>query len=253
MMKEEVIGREALGHTIMQEPFVQERFSQDVQLKSVAHASNGKKTVLICETQPVTAAGLRDLLNSSNDLLHIGSVVNLDEASEVLRTRQPDLVVIDKSLGIQAVLEWISQVKRGQYHTTDLVLWGVSITEAEALRFLQAGAKGIVRKTSDSETLMACLKSVASGSSWMADSVFRESSRMDRYARSELTPREQQVMELVEQGLKNKEIARELGIRPGTVKIHLKHIFEKTGVRGRYGLALSVMKDKGLLELAPAG
>ena len=75
---------------------------------------------------------------------------------------------------------------------------------------------------------------------------------MDRYSRSELTPREQQVMELVEQGLKNKEIARELGIRPGTVKIHLKHIFEKTGVRGRYGLALSVMKEKGLIELSNA-
>jgi DNA-binding NarL/FixJ family response regulator len=73
---------------------------------------------------------------------------------------------------------------------------------------------------------------------------------MERYPRSELTSREQQVLELVEQGLKNKEIARELGIRPGTVKIHLKHIFEKTGVRGRYGLALTGLKEKGMLEMA---
>jgi DNA-binding CsgD family transcriptional regulator len=58
--------------------------------------------------------------------------------------------------------------------------------------------------------------------------------------------REQQVLELVEQGLKNREIARELGIRPGTVKIHLKHIFEKTGVRGRVGLAINGMKEKAL-------
>lgn len=46
------------------------------------------------------------------------------------------------------------------------------------------------------------------------------------------------------QGLKNREIGSELGIRPGTVKVHLKHIFEKTGVRGRFGLALSGLKGK---------
>jgi DNA-binding NarL/FixJ family response regulator len=65
-----------------------------------------------------------------------------------------------------------------------------------------------------------------------------------------LTAREQQVLELVEQGCKNKEIAGELGIRPGTVKIHLKHIFEKTGIRGRYGLALNGWRDKGPAQIS---
>ena len=51
----------------------------------------------------------------------------------------------------------------------------------------------------------------------------------------------------MERGYKNKEIGQTLGIRTGTVKIHLKHIFEKTGIRGRYGLALSGLKNKGLL------
>ena len=64
-----------------------------------------------------------------------------------------------------------------------------------------------------------------------------------RQGHSTLTPRESQVMELVEHGLKNKDIAASLGIRTGTVKIHLKHIFEKTGIRGRYGLALSGLKE----------
>jgi DNA-binding NarL/FixJ family response regulator len=64
-----------------------------------------------------------------------------------------------------------------------------------------------------------------------------------------LTARELQVRELVERGMKNKDIAMALGIRTGTVKIHLKHIFEKTGIRGRYGLALSGLQEKGLLAL----
>jgi DNA-binding NarL/FixJ family response regulator len=130
------------------------------------------------------------------------------------------------------------------------VVWGVSVTEAEALRFLQSGARGILRKTAGVQAVVACLRTVATGRSWMEDCVFRETGRTDRYPRSELTSREQQVLELVEQGFKNKEIASELGIRPGTVKIHLKHIFEKTGVRGRYGLALSGLREKGMVALS---
>jgi DNA-binding CsgD family transcriptional regulator len=50
--------------------------------------------------------------------------------------------------------------------------------------------------------------------------------------------------------MKNKDIGESLGIRTGTVNIHLKHIFEKTGIRGRYGLALSGLKEKGLLMVS---
>ena len=53
-------------------------------------------------------------------------------------------------------------------------------------------------------------------------------------------------MSLVERGYRNKDIGQNLGIGTGTVKIHLKHIFEKTGIRGRYGLALYGLKQKGL-------
>ena len=125
----------------------------------------------------------------------------------------------------------------------------MSITEAEALRFLQAGARGIIRKSADNPTVLACLRAVAQGRSWMQDSVFRDSSIQEVQARSDLTPREHQVMELVEQGYKNREIAQELGIRPGTVKIHLKHIFEKTGVHGRHGLALNGLRQRGVVSL----
>mgnify|MGYP001298600813 CR=1 FL=1 len=205
-----------------------------------------KTTVSICESQPVTAEGLRSLLEAAGDLTFGAAVSHLDQAADLLRRQKPDLLVVDKAFGIQALLEWLT-AQRGL--DTGLVVWGVSITEAEALRFLQAGARGVLRKSAAPPVVLACLRTVAAGKSWMEDSVFRDAARSERYSRTDLTAREQQVLELVEQGFKNKEIASELGIRPGTVKIHLKHIFEKTGVRGRYGLALSGLKERGVVAL----
>ena len=153
--------------------------------------------------------------------------------------------------GIQAVLDWLEDWKTSMAYSPKIgiVVWGVSVTEAEALRFLQAGARGILRKTAGVTAVLSCLRAVAARRSWMEDCVFRDNGRLERSPRSELTSREQQVLELVEQGYKNKEIASDLGIRPGTVKIHLKHIFEKTGVRGRYGLALSGLRERGVVSL----
>jgi DNA-binding NarL/FixJ family response regulator len=206
------------------------------------------KSVGVCETQPITAEGLRTLVDRCPELEFQCATATLMDGAAMVRQNPPDILVVDKGFGAQAVLAWIAEIKDSQIPTA-VVVWGNTISEAEALRLLQNGVRGIIRKTAEPNNLLACLRTVASGTSWMEESLFRDHPQRDRYPRSELTPREQQVLELVEQGLKNKEIARELGIRPGTVKIHLKHIFEKTGVRGRYGLALSGMKDKGLLAL----
>ena len=211
------------------------------------------KTVSICDTQPVTAEGVRTLLAGNQELRFLESADSLRRALEHVREDAPDVLLLDKAFGIQAILDWLSDLRvaeiSGTRVRTNIIVWGVSVTEAEALRFLQCGARGILRKTAGVASVLACVRTVSAGRSWMEDCVFRDASRSERYPRSELTPREQQVLELVEQGFKNKEIAQELGIRPGTVKIHLKHIFEKTGVRGRYGLALSGLKERGLVSV----
>jgi two-component system, NarL family, nitrate/nitrite response regulator NarL len=208
-----------------------------------------KKRVAVCDTQPITAEGLKTLIAASPDLEFHKTLESLPAATKCVHLEAPDVVILDKGFGMRAVLDWIHELKLNEASPA-VVVWGVSMTEAEALRLLQAGARGIVRKTAELATLLGCMGSVAAGKTWMEDSVFRESSRQgEGYPRSDLTAREQQVLELVEQGFKNKEIALELGIRPGTVKIHLKHIFEKTGVRGRYGLAISGLRDKGVVSL----
>ncbi len=212
-----------------------------------------RKIVSACETQPLTVKGLMHLLEATEDLQFGSAHPSPAEWMLSPEAEKTDVLIIDKGLGAKTVLDTLDQLpsEPGIPRTTipAVVIWGMSITEAEALRFLQAGAKGIIRKSADTQTILACLRATAQGRSWMQDSVFGDVLNLDTQVRSELTPREHQVMELVEQGFKNREIAQELGIRPGTVKIHLKHIFEKTGVRGRHGLALKGMRQRGAISL----
>ena len=203
------------------------------------------KTVAICDTQPVTIEGLRSLLCNCNDMEVVGSATSLFGGLELVKNHTPSIVIIDKAFGLPAVMDWLANLRSVG---TFSVVWGISMNEAEALRLMQAGAQGVIRKTADATSVMACLRTVAVGTTWMEDCLLSTGEKSVRNSRSNLTPREQEVVELVEQGLKNKDIGLSMGIRPGTVKIHLKHIFEKTGIRGRYGLALSGLREKGLLS-----
>jgi DNA-binding NarL/FixJ family response regulator len=209
---------------------------------------HSKKTVVVCDTQPISAEGLRTLLAAAGDLEFLASLNSLETATQLMTGRRPDIVIIDKGFGMRMMLDWIHDLKLANAAPA-VTVWCVLMSEAEALRLLQAGATGIVRKTADLNSILSCLRTVASGRSWMEDCVFRDSARQKRYPSSELTPREQQVLDMVVQGFKNKDIALALDVRPGTVKVHLKHIFEKTGVRGRYGLAINRLKERGLVSL----
>lgn len=209
--------------------------------------SSAAKPVLVCDTQPMAIEGVRGVLSRCDDLRFAGAVSSLDAAFELIRGLNPAAVVIDKSLGTAAITECLRQLAAAGSSTAP-VIWGVGISESEALRLLQAGARGVLRRTSETDTLVTCLRSVTSGNTWMEDGIFGDSEKLHNPRRSQLTPREHEVAEQVEKGLRNRDIARNLGIQTGTVKIHLKHIFEKTGVRGRYGLALNGLREKGTLS-----
>lgn len=161
-----------------------------------------------------------------------------------------DVVVVDKGLGLLRVIDLLQKLAASACNVP-VIVWGATIAEGEALRLLQFGARGILLRTSEAGTLLTCLRAVTSGGAWMEDGIFGASGQLLTPRRPQLTSRERQIAALVERGLRNRDIAGMLGIQPGTVKIHVKHIFEKTGVRGRYGLALSGLQRKGLIS-APA-
>ena len=202
-------------------------------------------TLVVCDTEPIAIEGLRNLTARIPDFRIVAAGTSLPEAMQATSELAPSMVILDKGLGIHSVIGCLKHL-RDSGSSAAPVVWGVALSEAESIRFLQAGSAGVVRKTAPVSVLLECLETVASGSTWMEKEISRGWEHSGR-TRCALTARELQVRELVERGMKNKDIATTLGIRTGTVKIHLKHIFEKTGIRGRYGLALSGLKEKGLL------
>jgi DNA-binding NarL/FixJ family response regulator len=205
------------------------------------------KTIVVCDTQPLAIEGLRAILADEPGLKFAGAMTSLAGALELVRGMNPAVAILDRAFGGTAILSALGRLRPT---TTAAIVWGVGAGNAEALKMVQAGARGVLRKTSDAQQVIECIRAVASGQTWMEDSILPDSPRATGSVRSTLTTREHQVTDLVEKGLKNKEIATTLGIQTGTVKIHLKHIFEKTGCRGRYGLALSGLREKGFLSLS---
>lgn len=213
-----------------------------------APPGQGLLSVVVCDTEPIAMEGLAKLLESAGGLHVAATESSLLDGMDAVRELRPSVLVLDKGFGGHALLDWITALRQSSSPPA-IVVWGTSLSELEGMRFLHAGASGVVRKTSCLESVLKCIRAVAEGGTWMEDDILCEAGRRTRPTRSPLTPREAQVLELVRQGMKNKEVAFTLGIRIGTVKIHLKHIFEKTGIHGRYGLAISGLKERGL---APA-
>jgi two-component system, NarL family, nitrate/nitrite response regulator NarL len=204
------------------------------------------RTVAVCATEPIAIEGVRSLLESAEGLRLVAAETAIADAMDAVRELQPTILLLDKAFGSHSVMDCAGILRKAGCSTA-VIVWASAVPEAESLRFVQAGAAGVIRKTSRIDTLLACLREVKYGTTWLEDQAPRDIERPSYLAHSPLTARELQVMELVERGMKNKDIGDTLGIRTGTVKIHLKHIFEKTGIRGRYGLALSGLKEKGWL------
>jgi len=205
-------------------------------------------TIFVCEAQPVALEGLQAIFAGSEDIRLIGSAHGLNEALPVIAAQSPDLVLLGQCTPPRPVLPQISEVLAACPFSR-VVLWVVDLHEHEVFRALQLGAKGILRKTLATNTLLECLRAVANGSIWIEDSLaVRQDVTSRRDPSLRITPREREIIEQICRGLKNREIASALSITPGTVQVHLMHIFEKTGTKDRFQLALQGRRLLGLDE-----
>jgi DNA-binding NarL/FixJ family response regulator len=195
-------------------------------------------SIFACESQPIVLEGLAKVLANCDDLNYIGAAAGLSEALDALRRQQPDVILIGHAAGLKVVFQFISDV-RNTSPSAQPILWVNDLAEIDCFRALQLGARGILKKTLPIEALVECLRSVGRGDVWIEGSLSDQVvGALDRRSAPRLTPREKEIVHHVCAGLKNKEIAEALHITAGTVKVHLMHIFEKTGVKDRFELAV---------------
>ena len=193
-------------------------------------------SIFACEAQPVAIEGLQKVLGACDDLVLAGTVSRITDALEAISSLRPDVALVDLSAGLAPAIRLVTGLKTAAV-PTHVVLWVVDLPEMEAFRALQMGVRGILKKTLPVAKLLECLREVGSGKIWMDDSE-HVAQFIQRKEASRLTPREKEVVRLICRGMKNKQIAENLHITAGTVKVHLMHIFEKTGLKDRLALAV---------------
>jgi two-component system, NarL family, nitrate/nitrite response regulator NarL len=206
-------------------------------------------TVFAYESQPIVVEGLAKVISGCEDMQYVGSASTFTEALAGLEEHHPDILLVDQTAGLKVVFQFIADVKN-TWARCQPVLWVNDLAEIDCFRALQLGARGILKKTLPVEALLECLRSVGHGNVWLESSLPNPSESQGRRTVPRLTPREKEIVHHVCGGLKNREIGLALAITAGTVKVHLMHIFEKTGVKDRFELAVH---GRRLLGTAHAG
>jgi DNA-binding NarL/FixJ family response regulator len=193
------------------------------------------KVALYC-VQPVLIAGFQVILNSLDGFT--GSVCpSLTDLMDHMGTDHPQLIVFEVTSTID-----LTTLRKVIDHSRDVavILWVEEVSAEFASQAISLGVRGLLRRSLPLEIQARCLAKVAAGELWVEKTL---SNKLLGTKRIALTPRERQLVVLVAQGLKNKEIAYTLGVTEGTVKVYLCRLFEKTGANDRLELALFALKN----------
>jgi two-component system nitrate/nitrite response regulator NarP len=162
---------------------------------------------------------------------------------EALPTARPDILMLDVHMPVQDGIDVLLTL-RSRGDPRPIVLLTASLDDQRLLEAIKAGVNGIVLKEGAEETLVQCLRSVAQGKRWIDKELLERalnvsldgSGESDRLAA--LTTRERAIASLIALGRRNREIASELGLTEGTVKVYLHNIYSKLGVENRTELAV---------------
>ncbi len=202
-----------------------------------------KIRVLVVDDHTVVREGLSALLSSSKYGIEVvGQAADGVEAVEMARQLSPDVILMDMIMPRMGGLEAIEKIRAQQPDARILMLTSFS-EDAEVVAALKAGAMGYLRKDSSAEELVQAIGSVAMGQlslpQDLAQQLLLQAHAKDTTHPDDiLTRREQDVLQCLEQGLSNREIAEALSVTTATVRTHVSSILRKLGVKNRTQAAL---------------
>lgn len=213
-------------------------------------------SVLIVDDHAVVRAGLRMLIDQDPDMKVTGLAGNRSEALAAATSSQPNIIILDIVLGDEDGLSFLPELREVAPNARVLVLTGLRSSDSQR-QAMRAGAMGVVLKEHAAEVLIKAIKKVHHGEVWLdrftMGSVLQEFTEEkqinpDKDKIATLTDREREVITLVGEGLKNKQIAARLFISETTVTHHLSSVFSKLEVSDRLELIIYAFRH-GLAKL----
>ncbi len=193
--------------------------------------------IFLADDHPMIQAALETLLRDDGQEI-VGSATNGADALERIASSDADVIVLDIQMPGGSGLHVLGEL-RARKDDRPVILLTAAINDEAIRKALALGVEGIVLKTSDPAFLIDAIDAVRDGGTWIDQQVRGriEAAPNGRTARP-LSERELKLVDLVRQGLKNRDIARRLNTTEGTVKAYLHALFDKLGVENRTELAM---------------
>jgi len=213
------------------------------EITTIAPAT--KATVLLVDDHALLRTGVANIINQEPDLEVVAEAGNGEEGVAAFERHHPDVTLVDLRMPVMEGVELVRQIRERDPRARVIILTTYD-TDDEISRALKAGAKAYVLKDIVAGDLVACIRDVLAGKTYIAPAAAAKLA--EGVTRVQLTPREMATLRLMADGKANKEIAGELGISDRTVKTHLGHLFEKLGVTSRTE-AIKVATRRGLVRL----
>jgi two-component system nitrate/nitrite response regulator NarP len=195
--------------------------------------------LLLADDHPMIRQAIEVLLRDSGFEI-VGMAGTGQTTLEEVDRLQPDVILLDIQMPDGNGLDVLRRL-RATKSKAKVVLLTAAVDDSALLEAKSLKVQGIVLKNSDPAYLMECLDAVRAGRNWIDPELRERITALGEslpIERPSLAPRERELIKYVRQGLRNREIAKELGVTEGTVKVYLHNVFDKLGVKNRTELAI---------------